>query len=282
LARRGVLARVRSGRNRFPGIHSPNNSADPFYSRPGPTGAEVSSQIHHLDQSPGWRGIKRHGLDMIRMRNIRAGRSARDADPSRHMVQHSTRTAERHDDWRDFEAVALPHLERLFRLALWLERDRDVAEDLVQETFAQALQSFHRFEPGTNCRAWLVSILQHLRSNRRRALARLPVLQDTEEQIAETVAYEPPTPQGITEEEVLIALRRLPQGFQEIILLSDVEQFSYKEIAEVLGIPMGTVMSRLHRARKLLRTELAAYANAHGIGRGRDAGTGRGRLPSTG
>lgn len=197
------------------------------------------------------------------------------------MVQHSARSAARHDDWRDFEAVALPHLERLFRLALWLERDRDVAEDLVQETFAQALTSFHRFEPGTNCRAWLVSILQHLRSNRRRALARLPVLQDTEEQIAETVAYEPPTPQGITEEEVLIALRRLPQGFQEIILLSDVEQFSYKEIAEVLGIPMGTVMSRLHRARKLLRTELAAYANAHGIGRGR-AGAGSGRLPSTG
>jgi RNA polymerase sigma-70 factor (ECF subfamily) len=97
----------------------------------------------------------------------------------------------------------------------------------------------------------------------------MPVLQDTEEQIAETVAYEPPTPQGITEEEVMIALRRLPPGFQEIILLSDVEQFSYKEIAEVLGIPMGTVMSRLHRARKLLRTELAAYANAHGIGRGR-------------
>lgn len=178
---------------------------------------------------------------------------------------------ERPDGWRDFEEAALPHLDRLFRLALWLERDRDVAEDLVQETFAQALQSFHRFEKGTNCRAWLVSILQHLRSNRRRALARMPVLQDTEEQIAETVAYEPPTPQGITEEEVLIALRRLPAGFQEIVLLSDVEQFSYKEIAEVLGIPMGTVMSRLHRARKLLRTELAAYANAHGIGRGREA-----------
>lgn len=180
---------------------------------------------------------------------------------------HSARPSERNGEWRDFEAVALPHLERLFRLALWLERDRDVAEDIVQETLAQALQSFHRFEPGSNCRAWLVAILQHVRSNRRRALARVPLVPDTEEQIAETVAYEPPTPQGLTEEEVLHALRDLPQGYQEVILLSDVEQFSYKEIAEVLGIPMGTVMSRLHRARKLLRTALAAYANAHGIGR---------------
>jgi RNA polymerase sigma-70 factor (ECF subfamily) len=180
-------------------------------------------------------------------------------------------TTTRDGEWSDFEAAALPHLERLFRLALWLERDRDVAEDLVQDTFFQALQSFHRFEPGTNCRAWLVSILQHLRSNRRRSLARMPLVQDTEEQIAETVAYEPPTPQGLTEEEVLIALRRLPQEYQEVILLADVEQFSYKEIADVQGIPMGTVMSRLHRGRKLLRTELAAYANAHGIGRRRAA-----------
>jgi RNA polymerase sigma-70 factor, ECF subfamily len=172
--------------------------------------------------------------------------------------------------WAEFETVALPHLESLFRLALWLERDRHAAEDLVQETFAQALQSFHRFEPGTNCRAWLVSILQHLRSNRRRALGRQPQftdVADVEEQLAETLAYEPPTPEGLSEEEVLIALKKLPASFQEAIVLADVEQFSYKEIAGILEIPLGTVMSRLHRARKLLRTELAAYANAHGIGR---------------
>jgi RNA polymerase sigma-70 factor (ECF subfamily) len=172
--------------------------------------------------------------------------------------------------WTEFETVALPHLESLFRLALWLERDRHGAEDLVQETFAQALQSFHRFTPGTNCRAWLVSILQHLRSNRRRSLARQPIFSDVadvEEQLAETLAYEPPTPESLSEEEVLIALKKLPDAFQEAIVLADVEQFSYKEIAEILGIPLGTVMSRLHRARKLLRTELAAYANARGIGR---------------
>jgi RNA polymerase sigma-70 factor (ECF subfamily) len=183
----------------------------------------------------------------------------------------SARVGEASGRWGDFEAVALPHLESLFRLALWLERDRPAAEDLVQETFAQALQSFHRFEPGTNCRAWLVSILQHLRSNRRRTLARQPVMSDVaelEEQLAETLAYEPPTPEGISEEEVLQALKKLPASFQEAIVLADVEQFSYKEIAEILGIPLGTVMSRLHRARKLLRTELAGYANARGIGLG--------------
>jgi RNA polymerase sigma-70 factor (ECF subfamily) len=182
----------------------------------------------------------------------------------------STRGGEAAGQWADFEAVALPHLESLFRLALWLERDRHAAEDLVQETFAQALQSFHRFQPGTNCRAWLVSILQHLRSNRRRSLARQPAFSDVadlEEQLAETLAYEPPTPEGLSEEEVLLALKKLPDAFQEAIVLADVEQFSYKEIAEILGIPLGTVMSRLHRARKLLRTELAAYANARGIGR---------------
>jgi RNA polymerase sigma-70 factor, ECF subfamily len=183
----------------------------------------------------------------------------------------STRVGDASGQWGEFETVAVPHLASLFRLALWLERDRSLAEDLVQETFAQALQSFHRFEPGTNCRAWLVSILQHLRSNRRRTLARQPPMSDVadlEEQLAETLAYDPPTPEGLSEEEVLKALKKLPGSFQEAIVLADVEQFSYKEIAEILGIPLGTVMSRLHRARKLLRTELAAYANARGIGLG--------------
>src|SRR5690348_16021094 len=124
----------------------------------------------------------------------------------------STRVGHASGEWSDFETVALPHLDSLFRLALWLERDRHQAEDLVQETFAQALQSFHRFQRGTNCRAWLVSILQHLRSNRRRSLARQPPLSDVdvgdlEEQLAETLAYEPPTPQGLSEDEVMLAVK---------------------------------------------------------------------------
>src|SRR3954447_21070336 len=91
--------------------------------------------------------------------------------------------------WAAFEAEALPHADRLFRLAMWLERDRAAAEDLVQETLTQALQSFHRFTPGTNCRAWRTTILQPLRSNRRRALSREPVESASiEERFAHTLA----------------------------------------------------------------------------------------------
>ena len=77
--------------------------------------------------------------------------------------------------WQTFEGEAMPHVDRLFRLAMWLERNRAEAEDLVQETLTQALQSFHRYTPGTNCRAWLITILQHVRANRRRARGRAPV-----------------------------------------------------------------------------------------------------------
>jgi RNA polymerase sigma-70 factor (ECF subfamily) len=158
-------------------------------------------------------------------------------------------------DREAFEAEALPHVDRLFRLALWLERDRQEAEDLVQDTMIQALQSFHRFQPGTNCRAWLVAILQHVRSNRRRARHRSPIAAD-EERLAVT-PFVPPIPEVLTDEDVLAALRRIPEFFQEVIVLCDVEELSYKEIAAALGIPIGTVMSRLHRGRALLRVELA-------------------------
>ena len=163
----------------------------------------------------------------------------------------------------------MPLMPDLFRLAMWLVRERAGAEDLVQETFAQALQSFHRFEKGTNCRAWLVTIMYHMNSKRRRARSRLQLVHDSEERIAETVAYEAPTPQGLTEEEVLRALRRLPPQYQEVVVLADVEDLAYQEIADAMAIPVGTVMSRLHRGRKMLRAELAGYANAHGIGSAR-------------
>lgn len=178
-----------------------------------------------------------------------------------------TRQDERARAWAAFESEALPHLDALFHIARWLMRDRTEAEDLVQETFTQALASFHRFEPGTNCRAWLVTIMYRVRSKRIRSTSRLRLINDLEERIAETVAFEPPTPQGITEEEVLHALGRLPPQFQEVVVLSDVEDFTYKEIAEALSVPIGTVMSRLSRGRKLLRAELSDYARARGIGR---------------
>ena len=182
----------------------------------------------------------------------------------------SSRQMGRESQWTMFEAEALPHLSSLFRVAMWLVRDRAEAEDLVQDTFTQALQSFRRFEKGTNCRAWLIRILFHLNSNRRRAKARLQLVSESDERIAETIAFDPPAPQGLTEEEVLRALRSLPPQFEEVVLLSDVEDMTYKEIAETLGVPVGTVMSRLHRGRKLMRAELATYANSRGI-RGQNA-----------
>ena len=167
-------------------------------------------------------------------------------------------------EWPAFEAEALPHADRLFRLAMWFEGDRSEAEDLVQETMMQALRSFHRFQPGTNCRAWLTTILQNLRKNRRRARSRSPLVEDPDDRIAEAVPFVPPVPQQLTDEEVLGALKRIPAAFQEVVVLSDVEDLTYREIADALEIPLGTVMSRLHRGRALLRSELAASTNARG------------------
>src|SRR5574338_270617 len=177
-----------------------------------------------------------------------------------------TREKGRLEQWASFENEALPHYADLFRVAMWLLGSRDQAEDLVQETLLAALRSFHRFEKGTNCRAWLIKIMYHTLSKRRRSENRLRLVSDSEEQIAETIAFDPPTPENLTEKEVLDALKRLPQQYQEVVILSDVEDMTYKQIAEALSIPTGTVMSRLHRGRALLRTDLAAYANTLGIG----------------
>jgi len=167
-----------------------------------------------------------------------------------------------------FEATILPHVDSVFRFAMWLIRDRTEAEDIVQETLTQALQSFHRFQPGTNARAWMLTILRHIRSNRLRTRHRRPEVVEADDRLDALPAVEV-TPQQVTDEDVLSALKALPPGFQEVIVLADVEELSYKEIATVLEIPIGTVMSRIHRGRRLLRAALAEYAAAQGIGRSR-------------
>ena len=177
-----------------------------------------------------------------------------------------SREKRRLEDWASFESEALPFHVDLYRLAKWLLRNQAEAEDLVQETFVEALRSFHRFERGTNCRAWLIRIMYHLLSKRRRYTSRLQLVGDSDEQIAETVAAPPTKSHDVVEEEVLDALKRLPQHYQEVVILSDVEEMTYKEIAEALAIPTGTVMSRLHRGRSLLRSELGDYARSMGIG----------------
>ena len=152
---------------------------------------------------------------------------------------------------QNFEQEAMPLTPDLFRVAMYLKRDRDGAEDLVQETMVQGLKSFHRYEPGTNCKAWLTTIMY--------------IVDDPEEKVMQTLTFEPSIPQKLTDEDVIEAVKKVPELFREVILLCDVEDFSYKEISSMLDIPMGTVMSRLHRGRKLLRGELAVLAREYGI-----------------
>jgi len=165
-----------------------------------------------------------------------------------------------------FEAAAMPHLTDLYRTASFLLRDLHEAEDLIQETYLEAWKSFHRFELGTNCRAWLFKIMFHRLHHLRRRLVKTSrvITIDTPERQAELVA-EPVVPQEILDEDVLKALEKVAVEFREVVLLADVEEFSYKEIAETLKIPLGTVMSRLSRGRKLLRQELAEVARSYGI-----------------
>lgn len=170
-----------------------------------------------------------------------------------------------------FTAEALPHLDALFRTALRISGNRAHAEDLAQETFMQAWRSFDRFEAGTNCRAWLFKILFNVRRHDRRQLFNFNLRswrREPQDELPEPeLVYEPAVPQHLTDEDVLAALDRVPVQYREVVVLADVEEFAYREIAEMLDIPVGTVMSRLSRGRARLKTELAAFATAYGINR---------------
>ncbi len=160
----------------------------------------------------------------------------------------------------------MPHLADLYRTASLLLRDRHEAEDLIQDTYLEAWKSFHRLEMGTNCRAWLFKIMFHRLHHVRRRLvktSRVVTIDDPDGHVE--LAAEPVVPQEIRDEDVLNALAKVAVEFRDIVLLADVEEFSYKEIAETLRIPLGTVMSRLSRGRKLLRQELAEVARSYGI-----------------
>jgi len=157
----------------------------------------------------------------------------------------------------EFESAALPHINDLYRTAARVIGNRGEAEDLVQETYLQAWKSFHRFEPGTNCRAWLFKILFHLIQHQLRRWYKSKLVQESDEMLLQdTVAYEPPVPEHLSDEDVLAALEKISVQYREVVLLADVQEFSYKEVATTLGVPVGTVMSRLSRGRKLLRAEL--------------------------
>jgi RNA polymerase sigma-70 factor, ECF subfamily len=166
----------------------------------------------------------------------------------------------------DFEAAAMPHLAALYRTAKFLAHEPSEAEDLVQEVYLEAWKSFHRFEPGTNCRAWLFKIFFHrLHHLRRRQLRFSQVELFAGPTEPDSLPATTPVPHDIRDEDVLQALAKVPRDFREVVLMADVQEFSYKEVAETLGIPLGTVMSRLSRGRKLLRQELAQVARSYGI-----------------
>ncbi len=165
-----------------------------------------------------------------------------------------------------FEAEAMPHLNDLFRTALRVTGERGTAEDVIQEVFLQAWRSFERFEAGTNCRAWLYKILFHCVSHHRRKWFRFPLLKETEEFLEANLAQPASVSEQVTDQDVLRALDEIPTEFRAVVLLVDVEEFAYREVAEILAIPIGTVMSRLSRGRGLLRKRLAAVAASYGIG----------------
>ncbi|MDQ3633174.1 MAG: sigma-70 family RNA polymerase sigma factor [Acidobacteriota bacterium] len=177
----------------------------------------------------------------------------------------SSKAKTREKLWENFEQEAMPYAADLFRVAMFLKRNRDAAEDLVQETMMQSLKSFHRYEMGTNCKAWLTTIMYNTHYKQLRKQTNLKLVADKEELIAQTVPFEASIPQNITDEDVLRAIEKVPEVFRGIVVLSDVEGFAYKEIAKIMDIPIGTVMSRLHRGRKVLRNELAVYARNYGI-----------------
>lgn len=161
----------------------------------------------------------------------------------------------------------MPHLNDLFRPALRMTGERGHAEDVIQEVYLQAWRSFDRFESGTNCRAWLYKILFHCVSHQRRKWFRFPLLKENEEFLESNLVHPATVAQEITDGEVLTALDKLPSEFRSVVLLVDVEEFAYKEVAEILAIPIGTVMSRLSRGRGLLRKRLAELARTYGIGK---------------
>ena len=181
-----------------------------------------------------------------------------------------------------FERDALQYTNQLYAAAMRYTKNPQDAQDLVQDTYAKAFVAFHQFEPGTNLKAWLYRILTTTFINTYRKDQRRPQISDGELEdwqiydaashtsdqgrSAEDVALD-----GIVDVDVKAALAAMPEDFRMAVYLADVEGFSYKEIADIVGVPSGTVMSRLHRGRKLLRSSLAEYSKDRGFNRGSDA-----------
>jgi len=193
------------------------------------------------------------------------------------MISSSWATNDSSVNNNEFEQEVLPHVHSLFGAALRLTRSATDAEDLVQETYLKAFRAFDQFEMGTNCKAWLFRILTNTFINKYRRKVK-------EREILEGEAKAPTvfaaidvggkntslSPEGVLvdrflSDEVLNALEKVPIDFRIVVILSDVNSFSYKEIADIVQIPIGTVMSRLFRGRRLLQEQLYDYAIKEGV-----------------
>jgi RNA polymerase sigma-70 factor (ECF subfamily) len=185
-----------------------------------------------------------------------------------------------------FTELTMPHMQALYTAALRMTRNPADAEDLVQETFLKAYRAFDRYEDGTNLRAWLYKILTNTFINSYRAAKRRPEKADVED-VEDLYLYhrigdlqasgvgrsaEDEVFDHFTDDEVKDAIESLPEAFRIAVLLADVEGFSYKEIAEITGVPIGTVMSRIHRGRKALQKALHEFAVARGLVGSAEAG----------
>jgi RNA polymerase sigma-70 factor (ECF subfamily) len=177
-----------------------------------------------------------------------------------------------------FEREALPHLDTVYRVALRLSGDEAQAQDLSQETMLKAFRSWHQYREGTNIKAWLLTILRNTFINEYRKARRVVQQIDVSEVEPYTVfrGVQDTDPEGtffegIVDEEIVEAIDRLPDEFRETLVLSDVEGLAYAEIAQIADVPVGTVKSRLFRARQALQKELYDYAVEMGYIKRRDA-----------
>jgi RNA polymerase sigma-70 factor (ECF subfamily) len=169
-----------------------------------------------------------------------------------------------------FEEEALALSDQVYRVARHLVGSREEAEDLVQETYARAFRSWRSFQPGTNLRAWLLRILTNLNIDRGRRQQRTPDLQPLEEgdyflynrleSAADGRDDEDAVVERLSQNDVVAALSEVPHDFRDVVVLVDIGDFSYADAAQILDIPIGTVMSRLHRGRRILKTAMADSA----------------------